>query len=279
MVKVKNFLIKFIQIASLAVVLAVLIILCSVLPDSNTRGDPGELPEPVPVQPIDTITGTNTQADEPNDSINAETLSPENIAEVPGPSPAPVLAPAPAPTPAPPPAPTPAPPPAPTPPRTVASVNNQDKPAAVPTPGNVTNSGRGNSDRVIDEYTQAIQIDPNNAAVFHSRGFAYFNKGEYDLAIADFTKAIQIDPKNAVTFNNRGAAYNNKGNYDNAIADFDQAIRLNPDFENPYRHRAFAYLKKGDYKQARTDVNKAMQINPGYQTAQELSAELKRLGY
>ena len=276
-IKANNFLIKFIQTASLAFVLAVLIALCSVLPDYNKRENPGEPPVPVQVPvtaetgsygatpektgysedttmsdnkpPVETITVTVTQADVPNAGISAGTPAPEKTAE----APVPVATPTPAP----------------------ALV----KPVAVSNPGNVANSGRENFDPVIDAYTQEIQIDPKNAAAYHGRGFAYYNKREYDLAIADYTKAIQIDPKNAVTYNNRGAAYNSKGNYDPAIADLDQAIRLNPDFESPYRHRAFAYMKKGDYKQARADVNKALQINPGNQSAQELSAELKRLGY
>jgi len=38
-------------------------------------------------------------------------------------------------------------------------------------------------------------------------------------------------------------------------------------------------MKKGNNKQARADVNKAMQLDPNYQSAQNLSAELRQLGY
>jgi hypothetical protein len=289
-IKVINSLIKFIQTAGFAVVLSVFIILCSVLPDPNAWETPEEPSDPVlvPVIAENAITGAITQTNVPNASINDSTPAPEEIteapepektAEAPVPAPIPTPASAPVPTPTPAPAPVPTPPPAPAPARTVVSANNQNRPAAALRPGNTTNSGRSNFDRVIDDSTKAIQIDPNNAAAYHSRGFAYFNKGEYDRAIADYTKAIQIDPKNAVTYNNRGAAYSSKGDFDSAITDLNQAIRLNPDFENPYRHRAFAYMKKGNYKQARADVNKAIQINPGNQSAQEISAELKRLGF
>jgi hypothetical protein len=159
------------------------------------------------------------------------------------------------------------------------SVYNQGKSGIVLNLGDMTNYGKEDYDGDIDDYTRAIQIDPNNAFAYHNRGFAYYNKGEHDLAIADYTQAIRIDPNNAGTYNNRGAAYNNKREYYLAIAALDQAIQLNPDFANPYRHRAFAYIKKGNYRQARADVNKALQINPKYQSVQELSAELQRLGY
>ena len=59
-------------------------------------------------------------------------------------------------------------------------------------------------------------------------GAAYGNKGEYDRAISDFTEAIRLDPKLASAYYNRGIAYENKGEHDKAIADYTEAIRLEP---------------------------------------------------
>jgi len=141
-------------------------------------------------------------------------------------------------------------------------------------------------DLVIADYTQEIQIDPNRATpylfrgkTYHDKGDTYHDKEDYGHAIADYTQVIRITPNYADVYFFRGNAYNNIGDYDLAIVDFDQAIQLYPGYENPYRHRAFAYMKKGNYTQARADVNKALEINPNYQSAQELSAELQRLGY
>src|SRR5262249_16559641 len=58
----------------------------------------------------------------------------------------------------------------------------------------------------------------------------YANKGDRDRAIADYNEAIRLDPENAMAFNNRGASYANKGDRDRAIADYNEAIRLNPNF-------------------------------------------------
>jgi len=157
------------------------------------------------------------------------------------------------------------------------SVYNQNKSGINLNLGNITSYEDYDGDIVY--YSQSIQIDPNNADAYFIRGFAYYNKGDYDLAIADYTQALRINPNNSVTYNNRGAAYNNIGNYDLAIVDLDQSIQLNQNVANPYRHRAFAYMKKGNYLQARADVNKSLQIDPNYKSAQELSAELKQMGY
>jgi tetratricopeptide (TPR) repeat protein len=52
-----------------------------------------------------------------------------------------------------------------------------------------------------------------------SPGLAYRVKGDYDRAIADYSEAIRINPRDAVAFNDRGFAHSTKGDYDRAIAD------------------------------------------------------------
>jgi tetratricopeptide (TPR) repeat protein len=44
------------------------------------------------------------------------------------------------------------------------------------------------------------------AAYYNHRGNAYSDKGDNDRAIADYNEAIRLDPKSAVAFNNRGVA-------------------------------------------------------------------------
>ncbi|MDR2493722.1 MAG: tetratricopeptide repeat protein [Spirochaetaceae bacterium] len=73
-------------------------------------------------------------------------------------------------------------------------------------------------------------IDPNDALAYNNRGDAYYNKGEYDRAVADYTEALRINPNNAIVYNNRGYAYKEKGEYDRAVADFTAALRINPNY-------------------------------------------------
>ena len=40
-----------------------------------------------------------------------------------------------------------------------------------------------------------IEIKPDAAKAYLSRGMAYANKGDYDTAIKNYTKAIEIDPE------------------------------------------------------------------------------------
>jgi len=52
---------------------------------------------------------------------------------------------------------------------------------------------------------------------------SYERKGEYDRAIADYTEAIRLDRGSALSYSNRGSAYEKKGELDKALADFREA--------------------------------------------------------
>jgi tetratricopeptide (TPR) repeat protein len=71
---------------------------------------------------------------------------------------------------------------------------------------------------------------PNSdlAIAYSNRGSAYSDKGQLDRAIQDYDQAIMLDPSNAIAHYNRGIAYSAKGQLDPAIRDYDQAIKLDP---------------------------------------------------
>ena len=129
----------------------------------------------------------------------------------------------------------------------------------------------GNYDLAIHYYTRAIQSgelsDENVAITFNNRGIAYWNKGEYDRAIRDYDQAIGLKPDFADAFNNRGYTFFLKGEYDRAIREYDQAILLKPDFPLAFNNRGIAYRNKGNYDRAIRDYDQAIRLKPDYATA------------
>ena len=89
---------------------------------------------------------------------------------------------------------------------------------------------RGDLDRAIADYDQAIRLDPKYEYAYANRGAAWATKGGLDRAMADFDPAVRLDPKDAEAYYNRGLAWKAKDDLDRAIADFDQAVRLGPKF-------------------------------------------------
>jgi tetratricopeptide (TPR) repeat protein len=121
----------------------------------------------------------------------------------------------------------------------------------------------------IEEYTQAIRLDPNFVAAYNNRGNAYYSKKDYDRAISDYTQAIRLNPDYEAAYNNRASAYYSKKDYDRAIADCIQAIRLNPDYEEAYINRASAYYSKNDYDRAIADYTQVIRLDPNFAVAYE----------
>jgi hypothetical protein len=80
----------------------------------------------------------------------------------------------------------------------------------------------------IQEFTQAIQLDPDNALYYYQRGFTYYSSTftEYEAAIRDFTQAIRLDPDNALYYYQRGRAYADRGNALQGLKDWDVACGL-----------------------------------------------------
>ena len=160
---------------------------------------------------------------------------------------------------------------------------------------------KGQYDRAIQDYGQAIKLDPNFAQAFVNRGFAYAIKAQTTAPWKTTTtrsSSIRIPPKLSTiaatltwlkanttapskttikrsssirnfagAFNNRGVAYVHKEQYDRAIQDYDQAIRLNPNFASAFNNRGFAYSRNSQYDRAIQDYDQAIKLNPNYAKA------------
>lgn len=127
--------------------------------------------------------------------------------------------------------------------------------------------GRGERDRAIAEYTQAIDYKPETAEFYNSRGAAEDEMGRYEQAIDDYSTAIQLQPNLAKFYCNRANTYAHIGNYKLAISDYTQAIALEPDYAEAYHYRGLSYDSIGDYVHAIADYTQAIQIQPDYADA------------
>src|SRR6266481_4148763 len=121
---------------------------------------------------------------------------------------------------------------------------------------------KGEFDRAIADFSQAIKLDPNYALAYNNRGFAYFRKNDFDRAIVDYTEAVKRNPNYALAYNNRGNAYFRTNDYDRAISDYSEAIRRNSNYPIAYDNRGFAYAQKNDYDHALADYDEAVRRNP-----------------
>ena len=112
-------------------------------------------------------------------------------------------------------------------------------------------------------FTEAIQLEPNSAALYYHRGNAWADKGEFKRAIADLTAAIRLDPKDAIAYGRRAETWLALEEYDRAIADYTQTIRFGQEvYERHYFDRGYAYFLRGNFAAAATDFHRAVQLLP-----------------
>ena len=102
-------------------------------------------------------------------------------------------------------------------------------------------------------------------------------KGDLDRAITDFDQAIALNPEYANAYSGRGTAYGKKGDFDRAITDFDQAIAINPEYAVGYEYRGFTYYMKGDLDRAITDFERALELGLDPTSKREVEVLLEEL--
>lgn len=112
----------------------------------------------------------------------------------------------------------------------------------------------------IANYTQALQIRPNNPDAHFRRGVAFNIVKDYQAALDDFNQLLRLSPKNAVAYANRGLVYINLKDYESAKADADQAIRLAPNSSVGYVIRGNARYHLKDYQGASADYDQVIRL-------------------
>ncbi len=125
----------------------------------------------------------------------------------------------------------------------------------------------GNYEGAVEDFNQAIKLDPQNALAYNRRGDAYYRLGDYEQAQADSSQAILLNPQDANAYFDRGFAFSELGKYKEAIADYTQAIKLNSKDAYAYYGRGLARAQSKDHKGAIGDFSKAIALKPQYTEA------------
>lgn len=97
----------------------------------------------------------------------------------------------------------------------------------------------------------------NSPEFFMDRAASHYKKQNYALAIEDYTQALKLDPNNQSAYFNRALCYDGLGDNNSALADLNKLLELNPNFDSAaYYNRASAYKNLGDYDKAIADYTR-----------------------
>ncbi len=116
--------------------------------------------------------------------------------------------------------------------------------------------------KAINDFTQALGIQPNLASAYNNRALAYTDLQEYQKAINDYTQAIAIQPNLASPYLGRGLVYDKLQEYQRAISDYTQGIAIQPNLAETYLVRGVTYEKLQEYQKAINDYTQALAMQP-----------------
>ncbi|TAN61398.1 tetratricopeptide repeat protein [bacterium] len=115
----------------------------------------------------------------------------------------------------------------------------------------------------ITFWSYEISVYPKGVPIAYiNRAMEYEDKGRINDALEDYTKAIELEPNYPGTYINRGNTYNTLGNYEKAVADFNSAVNIDAKQSYAYNNRSFSYLRLGNFGQAKEDALTAIKIDP-----------------
>jgi tetratricopeptide (TPR) repeat protein len=117
-------------------------------------------------------------------------------------------------------------------------------------------------EQATEFFTNYIGARARDSHGYRMRAEVRSDRKELDLALQDFNEAIALDPTNAALYNLRGCIWDDKKSYDKAIADFDEAIRLDPRWASAYDNRGNTWSRMKKYDKAITDHNEAIRLDP-----------------
>ena len=117
----------------------------------------------------------------------------------------------------------------------------------------------------IEEFTEALRLDSNNAPAYKLRGSLHERQDLFNEAIRDFSEALRLEPHDSYTYAVRGAAYSMLGEYYKAMEDYNEAIGLDPDSSDTslaYSGRGQVYDLWGKKEESKEDWAKALSLDP-----------------
>lgn len=127
----------------------------------------------------------------------------------------------------------------------------------------------------IDDYSNAIKLDPKYEGAFLNRGVCYYELKKMGKAIEDYNKVIELNSTYPAVHLNRAIAKIAISDYEGALADLNLVISQKKETKllaSEYYQRAEVYIKLGKNNEACLDISKAKEL--GYKTIDEAFTKL-----
>lgn len=108
-----------------------------------------------------------------------------------------------------------------------------------------------------------IKAGKNVAVEYCNEGLVLLNQfQQLKESIKMFDKALEVDPQFAEAYLSKGSALGQLGQIEESIIMFDKVIEINPQFAKAYHNKGVALKMLGKHEEALQMFNKANEIDP-----------------
>jgi tetratricopeptide (TPR) repeat protein len=134
----------------------------------------------------------------------------------------------------------------------------------------------GRDDLAIGQFEAVLQLAPNHADALYNLGESLRRQGKLAEAVVQFTKSLILDPDRADAHTNLGAALGQQGRTIEAIAQFNEALRIDPGCVEAWDNLGVAYAAQGRLDEAIQQYRQALRLAPSYAPARRHLEEALR---
>ena len=121
----------------------------------------------------------------------------------------------------------------------------------------------------------ALEIAPEDAEANYSLGMVFAQTGDNAKAYEHLQRALKARPDYPEALNNLGVLYLVTERRDQAIASFEQCIRVAPGFDQAYLNLARVYALEGARDKARGVVLGLLKLHPDHEQAKQMLEQLQ----
>jgi Flp pilus assembly protein TadD len=104
----------------------------------------------------------------------------------------------------------------------------------------------------IDWFSQALNLDGNDADLYSTRGVAYFHLGDLPASLQDLNTAQSLEPNNPYRYSSRAYIKDAMGDTHGAILDYQKTIELDPEDAVAFNNLGMLEEKLGHQAKAQT---------------------------
>lgn len=132
---------------------------------------------------------------------------------------------------------------------------------------------RGHNEAAIEDYSIALDLNPENRELRHTLVAALAAIGDYAKALAEADRAVEQDPSDSIAYGNRCDIRRILEQFEAALKDCNHAVALAPEFAYSWMERAKLHRDWGRHEKARNDAEAAYELWPEHPAIKALAQD------